>query len=387
MLFTPLLGVTMLPATMKTHRATGRAACTACFDACCSSAMRWRWLTIGAHRRAVRRLALRHAASSQQQFFPASDRPELIVDLTLPQNASIAETQDADGPVRGRRWPAIPTSTIGRPMSARARCGSCSPSTCSSANPYFGQIVIVTKGLEARDRVQARARAIWRAQQFVGTDVYVKPLELGPPVGRPVQYRVSGPDIQTVRDAGAAIRRPSIGDQPASRRHHFDWNEPARVVKVDVLQDKARQLGVTSQDIAAALNSVVGGTTITQVRDGIYLVDVVGARARRRARLDRDAAEPAAAGPATARRCRSRRSRTSATSSSSRWCGGATACRPSRSRPASSTTTQPATVVARARADGRGLHRARCRPAIRSQSAARSRKAARRRGRSPPWCR
>ena len=110
---------------------------------------------------------------------------------------------------------------------------------------------------------------------FPGTDTFVKLLEVGPPVGRPVQYRVSGPDIRKVKEfsqelAGIVRSNPHLGNVV------FDWMEPARVVKVDVLQDKARQLGVSSEDIATTLNSVLDGTSITQVRDSIYLVNVVG---------------------------------------------------------------------------------------------------------------
>src|SRR3954469_2343193 len=136
-------------------------------------------------------------------------------------------------------------------------------------------MVVVTKGgIAARDRVKAQFEQYLR-KTFPGTDTYVKLLEVGPPVGRPVQYRVSGPDIAKVRNisqelAGIVRSNPDLGNVV------FDWMEPARVVKVDVLQDKARQLGVTSEDIATAVNSVLEGTPITQVRDSIYLVNVTG---------------------------------------------------------------------------------------------------------------
>ncbi len=144
-------------------------------------------------------------------------------------------------------------------------------------HPSFGQMIIVTKGLDVRDKVRADLQAYLK-QTFPGTDAYVKLLDIGPPVGRPIQYRVSGPDIEQVRkhalDLSSVLgRNPQLGEVV------FDWNEPARMIKVDVLQDKARQLGVTSQDIANALNGIVGGTTVTQVRDDIYLIDVIG-RAR-----------------------------------------------------------------------------------------------------------
>src|SRR6185369_15616423 len=144
-----------------------------------------------------------------------------------------------------------------------------------TANTWFGQMVIVTKGgIAARDRVKAQFETYLK-KTFPGTDTFVKLLEVGPPVGRPVQYRLSGPDIAKVREfsqalAGVVRSSPDLGNVA------FDWMEPARVVKVDVLQDKARQLGVTSEDIATAVNSVLEGTPITQVRDSIYLVNVTG---------------------------------------------------------------------------------------------------------------
>ena len=132
-----------------------------------------------------------------------------------------------------------------------------------------------------------------------------------------MQYRVSGPDVQKVRELAQKLAA-LVGEHPRVSDIGFNWNEPARVVKVDVLQDKARQLGVTSQDIAGALNSVVGGTSITQVRDAIYLVDVVEPGARRRAAVRSRRCRTCSCRARTASPCRSRRSRPSTTSSSSR---------------------------------------------------------------------
>jgi len=133
----------------------------------------------------------------------------------------------------------------------------------------------VTKGgIPARDRLKAEFESYLKAT-FPGTDTYVKLLEVGPPVGRPVQYRLSGPDITKVRELSldlAAVLRTN----PRLDHAVFDWMESARVVRVDVMQDRARQLGVSSEDIATTLNSVLAGTSITQVRDSIYLVNVMG---------------------------------------------------------------------------------------------------------------
>ncbi len=281
-LFAPLLGVTLLPKTMKKHH-DGPGRLMAAFSRLLSAAMRWRWTTIlvtlglfGASLYGMRFVP--------QQFFPASDRPELIVDWTLPQNSSIAETKaqmdrfetKLAGDPDIDHW----SSYVGQSAVRFVLAFDVQP-----PSPSVGQMVIVTKDLEARNRVRARLQQVAR-QEFVGLDVQVNLLPLGPPAGRPVQYRVSGPDIETVRDLAQRLAT-TIGDHPLLVDIGYDWNEPARVVKVDVLQDKARQLGVTSEDIAGALNNVVGGRTLTQVRDGIYLVNVVSrARAAERGSIE-----------------------------------------------------------------------------------------------------
>lgn len=272
--FTPVLGVSFLPDTMKKqHEKRGRLG--AVFARVVVCAMQWRWVTIGSTiiLFAVSVYSMRFV---EQQFFPSSDRPELVVDFTLRQNASIEETKAQmdrfEASLAGD--PDIPSwsSYVGQSAVRFVLSFDVQP-----ASPNFGQIVIVTKNLEARDRVRARLKQVAR-EGFVGTDVQVNLLPLGPPAGRPLQYRVSGPEIQRVRDVAQQLAAV-IGEHPLVTELGFDWNEPARVVKADVLQDKARQLGITSEDVARALNGVVGGTTITQVRDSIYLVGVVG-RAR-----------------------------------------------------------------------------------------------------------
>jgi multidrug efflux pump subunit AcrB len=270
-LFAPLLGVTFLPATMKKHHdQPGRF--TALFRRTLVLSVRRYWLTIIATV-LLFLTSLAGLTLVQQQFFPASDRPELIVDWNLPQNSSIAETREQMERFEKLALVGNPdiahwSSYVGQSAVRFVLAYDVQPS-----NPYFGQTVIVTKGVEERNRVHAAIDKLLR-EQFVGTDTFVKTLELGPPVGRPVQYRVSGPDVQKVRDLAQDLAG-RISTNPKLAAPTFDWNEPERVLKVDVLQDKARQLGITSQDIASALNSVVGGVTITQVRDSTYLVNVV----------------------------------------------------------------------------------------------------------------
>ncbi|WFU82493.1 efflux RND transporter permease subunit [Bradyrhizobium sp. CIAT3101] len=283
-LFTPLLGVAILPAEIKGHHEQkGRVA--RLFARLLLLCMKHRWTTISVTVAAFL-LALFGMNFVQQQFFPSSDRAELVIDWNLPQNASIADSN-----AQMARFEREQLQGNGSVDHWSSYVGTGSPRFVLSfdlqtANAWFGQMVVVTKGgIKSRDKVKAQFEDYLR-KTFPGTDTYVKLLEVGPPVGRPVQYRLSGPDIAKVRDlsqklAGIVRGNPDLGNVV------FDWMEPARVVKVDVLQDKARQLGVTSEDIATTLNSVLDGSPITQVRDSIYLVNVTGrATAPERASID-----------------------------------------------------------------------------------------------------
>lgn len=272
-LFTPLLGVTILPNKLKNHHHGQKGWFAKAFSRALHLCLSWRWATIGITVFAFA-LSVVGMGFVQQQFFPSSDRDELIVDFNLPQNSSIAETNaqmarfetEALKPNDGiDHW----STYVGQGAPRFVLSFDVQPADIS-----FGQIIIVTKGLDVRGRVRSELQA-YLDKTFPGTDAYVKLLDIGPPVGRPVQYRVSGPDIAAVQGyarqlAGVIAGNPHLGDVV------FDWMEPERVVKIDVLQDKARQLGVTSTDIASTLNSIVAGTTITQVRDNIYLVKVIG---------------------------------------------------------------------------------------------------------------
>ena len=283
-LFTPLLGVAILPAKMKAHHETeGKSARR--FSRLLVLCMQHRWTTIGVTGGAFL-LALVGMQFVPQQFFPSSDRDELIIDWNLPQNASIADTnaqmarfehEQLQGNDGVDHW----SSYVGTGAPRFVLSFD-----VQTANTWFGQMVVVTKGgVKVRDRLKAQFEAYLK-KTFPGTDTLVKLLEVGPPVGRPVQYRLGGPDIAKVRELSqrlAAIVRTN----PHLDNVVFDWMEPARVVKVDVLQDKARQLGITSEDIATTLNGVLDGTSITQVRDSIYLVNVVGrATSPERASID-----------------------------------------------------------------------------------------------------
>lgn len=282
-LFTPLIGVTILPKQMK-HKEHGQSRLMKAFSGLIEGAMRLRWLTIavtvGLFGAAV--YGMTHIPI---QFFPASDRPELIVEWTLPHNASIAETQAQiaqfeEEVLKGNEGVDHFSSHIGEGA----------PRFVLTLDipvpmPSMGQTVIVTKGIDVRDGVKQQIEDYLRTT-FPGTSTYVRLLSLGPPVTRPIQYRVSGPDIQVLREEAQRLAG-MISQNTRLGLVRYDWMETMQVVEVDVLQDKARQLGISNSDIATALNGVTTGQPITQIRDSIYLVTVTG----RAEEEDRDSIE------------------------------------------------------------------------------------------------
>ncbi|WFU12061.1 efflux RND transporter permease subunit (plasmid) [Rhizobium sp. CB3090] len=271
-LFTPLLGVTILPKTMKKHHEK-KGWFGSLFSGTLKIAMRFRWATI-----ALTILAFGFSIFGmgyvQQQFFPSSDRPELIVDWNLPHNSSITETNRQMAQFEREMLANNPGIDHWSSYVGQGAPRFILSFDVQTPDVTFGQTVIVTKGLDVRDKVRAELQDYLK-KTFPGTDAFVKLLDIGPPVGKPVQYRISGPDIQKVRSIAQDFAG-IMGDNPLLNGINFDWNEPARVIKVDVLQDKARQLGVSSEDIATALNGIVEGSSSTQIRDDIYLIDVIG---------------------------------------------------------------------------------------------------------------
>jgi multidrug efflux pump len=269
-LFAPLLGVVLLkkPKTAVPFEA-GRIA--RIFRGILVQAMRFRWLTIGASL-ACLVAALFASPHVPRQFFPASDRPELVVDLTLPQNASIYASQDVatkfDAMLKEDADVASWSTYVGR-----GAIRFYLPLNVQLANDFFTQSVIVAKDVAARERLHAKLETAL-AEKFPSVVARIAPLELGPPVGWPVQYRVSGPDLAEVRRIALQLAEV-MGGNSAVRKINFDWIEPARMVRMKIDQDQARLLGLSSQAVATVVNAVMNGQPVTQVRDDIYLVDVI----------------------------------------------------------------------------------------------------------------
>jgi len=269
--FAPVLGVHILDAKkLKAHEAepgrVGRA-----FEHGLLWCLRHRWVTvIGTIVLFV--LSVVGMRFVQNQFFPSSDRPEILVDLNLPQNASIEETRKVvdrfEATLKGDPDIVSWSTYIGQ-----GAIRFYLPLDQQLQNPYYAQFVIVSKGLEVRGELMARLKERLRTD-FVGIGTNIQSLEMGPPVGRPIQYRVSGKDIDQVRSHAIELAtlldsNPHIGEMI------YDWNEPGKVLRVEIAQDKARQLGLSSEDVANVMNSIVSGVPITQVNDNIYLINVV----------------------------------------------------------------------------------------------------------------
>ncbi|MBC3450964.1 efflux RND transporter permease subunit [Pseudomonas mosselii] len=269
--FAPVLGVHILSSSkLKPHEAepgrVGRA-----FEGGLLWCMRHRWLTI-IGTVLLFALSIFSMRFVQNQFFPSSDRPEILVDLNLPQNASIEETRKVVDRLEARikddpdlvHW----STYIGQ-----GAIRFYLPLDQQLQNPYYAQLVIVSKGFEEREGMMQRLQKLLR-EEFVGIGTNVQSLEMGPPVGRPIQYRVSGKDIDQVRKH--AIELATLLD---SNEHIgemiYDWNEPGKVLRIEIAQDKARQLGLSSEDVANVMNSIVSGVPVTQINDNIYLVNVV----------------------------------------------------------------------------------------------------------------
>ncbi len=241
----------------------------------------------------------------QKQFFPPSNRPELLVDLWLPQGASLKATEAAVKRVEALLKDDQISDKIAN-FSAYIGNGAPRfylPLDQQLFNDNFGQLVVVTKGFDEREAVRSRLMAAFNAADGSWSHLRarVQRLENGPPVGFPVVFRVMGEDLATLRSLAGEVAEV-MRDNPNVRDVHLDWNEKAKSLRVEIDQDRARQLGVSSQDVAQALQAHEVGATLTQFREGDQLIDVVwrapGGEGADRGRLDRisDLPVPAAGG-------------------------------------------------------------------------------------------
>jgi multidrug efflux pump subunit AcrB len=210
----------------------------------------------------------------QKQFFPTASRPELIVDLRLAQGASYRAT-DAEV-AKLETW--LSKNDDVATFTAYIGAGSPRfylPTVPELTNANFGQVIVMTKGLDERERVFAELSKLFN-EQFESVRGRVQRLQNGPPVAYPVMFRVLGDDPQKVRGVAEQVRQVFKAD-PATRDINFDWNELAKTVRLEIDQSKARALGVDSQLLGNTLQTLLTGVTVTQYREGTETIDVVAA--------------------------------------------------------------------------------------------------------------
>ena len=285
-IFTPYLAVKMLPKDFGKHQHAGDPYDTKPYRrlrGLIDTAIERRWVVIGATFGALA-LALAGMKFVPQQFFPNSSRPELVIDLRLKEGSSIAATTE-----QVKRMEAL-LSKDEEVKYFTAYTGAGAPRFYLSLNPElpnpgFSQFVVMTKDLDARERVRARLVAA-ADQQFPQAWVRVTRLELGPPVGYPVQFRVVGPDTQVVRQIARQVEKV-VASNSKVRDLQLDWNDPVRTLKVELDQDKASALGLTPADVSLATQTVMNGATLSQLREHEDLIDIV-ARAVPEERLSLD---------------------------------------------------------------------------------------------------
>jgi len=221
----------------------------------------------------------------QQQFFPTSTRTELFLEMRLPEGTAIGATdataKQAEKLVAGD--PDIATYTT--------YVGQGSPRFWLGLNPVlpnanFAQIVIVTKDLDARERVKARLDQAIADGALPRARVRVDRFVFGPPVGFPVQFRVVGPDPLKVREIAEQVRAV-MAHNAKIVDPHLNWTEQEKSIRLEVDQDRARALVLTPQDVSQTLQTLLSGYTVTQYREGIEHIDVV-ARAVPAERLELD---------------------------------------------------------------------------------------------------
>lgn len=283
--FAPYLGTRLLPARIGVAEAGAHGYDSRPYRALRSTinwALRHRWLVIVA-------TLLSFVASLggmgfvQQQFFPTSSRPELFIEVRMPEGSSISATgkaaADAEQLLAGDSDVVTYTTYVGQG----------SPRFFLALNPVlpnpsFALTVIMTKGAEARERLKARLEKAIADGAVPQARVRIDRLNFGPPVGFPVQFRIVGEDPAKVRQ----IARQVLGvmrTEPRAIDPQLEWGEQVKNITIEVDQDKARAFGLNTAQVSRTLQTLLSGATISEYRERTELIDVV-ARAEPGERLD-----------------------------------------------------------------------------------------------------
>jgi multidrug efflux pump subunit AcrB len=241
------------------------------FRALVNWCVRHRWITIGLTL-ATLMLGVAGMSRVQNQFFPDSSRLEILVDLWYPEGTSFVANEEVTRRVEAR------VAKIDGVNHVTTWVGSGAERFALVIDQIFpqsnvSQLIVMPADLAARERIRKSLPEVL-ASEFPEARGRVKLLPNGPPVPYPVQFRVVGPDpakVRTLADEVKAIMRAN----PNMRGVNDNWNESVKVLRLEVDQDKARALGVSSQSIAQAARIFNSGSTIGQFREGDKLIDIV----------------------------------------------------------------------------------------------------------------
>ncbi|SFE87935.1 Multidrug efflux pump subunit AcrB [Paracidovorax wautersii] len=230
-----------------------------------------RWITIGATLLTFA-LGIVGMGRVQQQFFPDSSRPEILVDLWFPEGTSFQANEEVTRRVERRVLQEPGVTTVSTWL------GSGVPRFYLPLDQIFpqsnvSQLIVVPRDLATREALRHSLPQLL-AREFPEARARTKLLPNGPPVPYPVQFRVIGPDPAVLRQHADEVRK-LMREHPQMRGVNDNWNESIKVMRLEVDQDKARALGVTSQSIAQAARVAFAGSTVGQYREGDRLIDIV----------------------------------------------------------------------------------------------------------------
>lgn len=230
-----------------------------------------RWVTIGLTV-ALFGLGIVGMGRVQQQFFPDSSRPEILMDIWYAEGTSFAANEALTVQIERRLLQETSVSSVSTWV------GSGVPRFYLPMDLMFpqtnvSQLIVIPKDLREREALRVRLPALM-AQEFPEVRARVKLLPNGPPVPYPVQFRVAGPEPSLLRQRADEVKA-ALRDNPNMRGVNDNWNESVKVLKLDMDQSKARALGVSSQAVAQASRTILSGTRIGQFREGDKSIDII----------------------------------------------------------------------------------------------------------------
>jgi len=239
-----------------------------------------RWIVIGATV-AIFLVSVFAFRFVQQQFFPAASRPELIVDLRLAEGSSVTATEAqvkklekilmTDPQLRDRIENFVSYVGSGSPRFYL-------PFDQQLVNANFGQFILNTRSNDDREVVRTRLQKLFD-EDFAEARGRVNRLENGPPVGFPVQFRVIGEDKAVIRGIANEVAQVMRAN-PWMRDVNFDWEEPSKVIRLTIDQNRARVLGISSQELSVFVNTVLSGQAVTAYRERDKQIDVIARGAK-----------------------------------------------------------------------------------------------------------